>query len=363
MHARAKGFSLVEVLVAVMIGLIGMLVITQVYLTGDAFNRSTMGEGGAQTNGAIGLYTMERDIRLAGYGLNTSGALGCGNIYWYYDPNYSSNIAGGTLPNITLAPVVITVDTVTPSNPDRITVMYSREAERMLPTSISSFNASSSEVSVDGTAGFSQGDLVLLVGPTGCTLGKVTHVQGVAQKLQLNPGISAPHNPPSWGSFPTTYTGGDEILNLGNPIVRTYLIGNDRLRVIDSLLQSGTSTPNDLIDSIVDMRAVYGKDDGGGGATAGDFIVDSWDNVSPATAAGWMQILAIRVGILARISAYERPSSGANCDATTTANAPTWSGGAFPGIDVATATSQDRCYRYRVFETTIPIRNLIWRPA
>jgi type IV pilus assembly protein PilW len=364
MRATQSGFTLVEVLVGVMIGLIGMLVITQVYLTGENFNRSTLGEGGAQSNGLIALYTIERDVRLAGYGLNSAGALGCGNIYWYYDPNYSGNIAGGTLPNIQLAPVVITADTVTPSNPDRITVMYSRDAERMMPTIISGFNASSSEVSVDGTEGFEDGDLVLLVGSGGCTLGRITQVQEGPRKLQLNPGASGKENPPAWGSFPTTYVSGNSILNLGDPVIHAYFIGNDKLRVSDSPFTpgaAGVAPVSDMVDGIVDMRALYGKDDGGGGGTANDFQVDTWNNTTPATSAGWLQVLAVRIGILARIGTYEKPTSGTNCDATTTA--PTWSGGNFPAIDIATPTSQDRCYRYRVFETTVPLRNMIWRPT
>ena len=56
MQQRQRGMSLVEIMVAVMIGLIGILIITQAYLTNDRFNRSTLGEGGAQTNGLAALY-------------------------------------------------------------------------------------------------------------------------------------------------------------------------------------------------------------------------------------------------------------------------------------------------------------------
>src|SRR5690606_30156878 len=89
MRARQLGMSLVEVMVAVLIGMIGVLIITHVYITSDNFNRSTLGEGGAQTNGLIALYTIERDLRMGGYGIANTDALGCGNIYWYYDPDYS----------------------------------------------------------------------------------------------------------------------------------------------------------------------------------------------------------------------------------------------------------------------------------
>lgn len=353
MRNRQAGLSLVEVMVAVLIGLIGILIITQAYITGDRFNRSTLGEGGAQTNGLIALYTVERDVRLAGYGIANTAALGCGDIHWYYDPSYSGS-AGGTLPDIELAPILITV---TAGEPDQVTIMYGTEAERMMPSTISAFNPSSSEVTVDGTAGFQINDLILLVNPAGCTLGKITQVQPGPQKLQLNPGVSAPYNPPAWGSFPTTYNPGDMIMNLGNPIVRSYSINSRKLRVTDGLLQSGASTPQDLVDGILDMRAEYGKD------TNGDGVVETWNTVKPVNSAEWQQVLAARIGVLARIGNFERPSvSGGNCDATTPANAPTWSGATqFTKIDLVTLGSEDRCYRYRVFETTIPLRNMIWR--
>ena len=53
MRIHQRGMSLVEILVAVAIGLIGILIITQAYITSDNFNRTTLGEGGAQTNGTM----------------------------------------------------------------------------------------------------------------------------------------------------------------------------------------------------------------------------------------------------------------------------------------------------------------------
>lgn len=365
MRTAQRGMSLIEIMVAVVIGMIGILIISQAYITSDNFNRSTIGEGGTQTNGVIALYTLERDVRMSGYGLNNSGVLGCGNLYYYFDPNYSANTPGwsgnpASLPNLAIAPTYITVG-ASASTPDQITVMYSRSPERMFPTTLNGFNESSSEMSVDGTEGFAEGDLVLLVGPTGCTLGKVTQVQPGPQKIQLNPGISAPQNPPAWGSFPTNYNSGDSVANLGDPIVRTYRIGTgtsaDRLQVTEGLLSTGAAAAQDLVDEIVDLRAQYGKDT----TLVPDGIVDVWNNTTPVSSAEWLGVLAVRIGVLARIGHYERPS-GANCDATTAQ--PSWSGGQFMAIgDVTTVTNEARCYRYRVFETTVPIRNIIWKAS
>ena len=354
MRARQLGMSLVEVMVAVLIGMIGVLIITHVYITSDNFNRSTLGEGGAQTNGLIALYTIERDLRMGGYGIANTDALGCGNIYWYYDPDYSSNVAGGTLPNITLAPVVITTDTTAPFNdPDRITVMYSTSAERAIAASIEDFNPPSSVIEMDGISGFLEGDLILMVNGTGCTLGKITKVLPGPQKLQLNPGVTAPHNPPAWGSFPTTYGSGDQILNLGNPVVRTYSIFSDasnppRLRATDAMLSAG-GTSLDLVEGIVDLKAQYGKDTDGNGS------IDVWNVTQPVTGDEWLQVKAVRLAVLSRIGVYEKPTGGA-CTATTVL--PTWEGSADRPFVIPEGLPS--CYRYRVFETTVPLRNVIW---
>jgi len=101
------------------------------------------------------------------------------------------------------------------------------------------------------------------------------------------------------------------------------------------------------------MKAQYGKDDGGGG-TPGDGIVDTYDNVTPTTAAQWSQVLAVRIGIVARAATPEKPSGTGGCDTTTVA--PTWVGGTFN----LTADANWQCYRYKIFQNTIPVRNMLW---
>jgi type IV pilus assembly protein PilW len=374
-----RGMSLVEILVAVAIGMIGILIITQAYLSSDSYNRSTLGATGAQTNGTVALYTVQRDLRMSGYGMADSRALGCGNIDYYYQPNYSGSL-GGSLPNLTLAPIVITTAA---GAPDTLTIMYSSDDNRMVPGTLTKpMPSPSSELDVDGTAGFNVGDIVLLVNnssPTTCTMEQITTVQSSSSKIQHNPGGSAPYNPPAGGLFPA-YTTNDLVFNLGNPIVRKYTVVKTdptcttgcqgSLQLTDAIMQGG-GTQYNLIDGIVDLKAQYGKDNGVNNGTisntvyaANDGIIDSYDSATPANSAAWDQVIAVRLAVLARVGNYERPSTpGGNCTATTTL--PTWSGSAsgspFNTIDVTTASSQDRCYRYRVFETVVPLRNMIWR--
>jgi type IV pilus assembly protein PilW len=69
----------------------------------------------------------------------------------------------------------------------------------------------------------------------------------------------------------------------------------------------------------------------------------------------------VRLAVLARSEHYEKPSTpGGACEATTAANRPTWSGGDFLTFNAPGALPS--CYKYRMFETVVPMRNMIWRP-
>jgi type IV pilus assembly protein PilW len=362
-----SGMSLVELMVGMLIGLIGIVIITHLYLTNEEYKRSTTGAGTAQVNGAVALYTMERDIRMAGFGLNHSGALGCScdtvanpgcsSVQYFYNNTYSSppGPSGGALPPLAFVPVLITQGVAAA---DTITLLFGNAPERALPGALSeSMPQPSSEFKVDGTAGFAVNDLVLVTQGSTCMLTQITQVQTAASHLQHNPGASS-WNPAGGGSLLPAFTQGANLFNLGNPTWRTYSIASNRLQVSEVLMSvSAGATPMQLVDDIVDLQAEYGQDMNDDGVVA----AGEWTTVSPTTGAGWQQVIAIRLAVLARSPNYLKPAAGTDCDATTAQ--PSWAGGSFAAKNFATVTSQDRCYKYRAFETTIPLRNMIWRPA
>ena len=57
---RQTGLSLVELMVGMLVGLIGIIIISHLYITNEQYKRSTTGSGAAQVNGAVALYTIER---------------------------------------------------------------------------------------------------------------------------------------------------------------------------------------------------------------------------------------------------------------------------------------------------------------
>src|SRR2546426_9395790 len=81
-RVSGHGFSMVELLVAMLIGLIGMIIIFQVFQVSEGIKRSTTSGGDAQQNGVIALYTIQRDFKKAGMGFNDTRFVGW-NILWY----------------------------------------------------------------------------------------------------------------------------------------------------------------------------------------------------------------------------------------------------------------------------------------
>lgn len=372
--ARMSGMSLMEILIAMAIGLIGIVVITQTYLVNENYKRSTTSAGGAQTNGALALFSIEREARMAGWGISWGAALGCNSIQWSYNGQYSDPPqAGGTLPALILAPVVITDGG---AGPDTVTVMYGTGTERVIPATLSkTMPAPSAELEVDNPQGFSDtpGDMVLIVQGGTCSMTQITQVQPAAGHLQHGPGVTAPYNPPGGGSLLPAFTAGAQVFNLGRPIVNVYSIppppNNSKLQVASlftatssTVVPGFTPTPFTIVEHIVDLQAEYGKDNGVNNGTvaaamytANDGIVDSYDNVTPASGVEWQQVLSVRIGVLARSEHFVKPENvGDPCGATTVA--PSWRGGNFsvPG-------GIPSCFGYRVFETVVPLRNMIWR--
>ena len=64
------GFSLVEIMVALVIGMLGIIVMMQVFAMFEAQKRTTTGGDDAISSGSIALYSLQRDIQHAGWGIS-----------------------------------------------------------------------------------------------------------------------------------------------------------------------------------------------------------------------------------------------------------------------------------------------------
>ena len=165
--------------------------------------------------------------------------------------------------------------------------------------------------------------------------------------------------------FPAAgYPAGSYVVNLGPGLVdRSYAITAGTLRMTEFNNGTATLTTTDLFPQVVNMQALYGKD------TNADGAVDVYNTVTPNTPALWAQVIAIRVALVVRSNQYETE--------IVTAAAPVWDLGATPTVTDADTCGSSQClplpvdtdinatdwknYRYKIYDTVIPLRNLLWR--
>ena len=282
---RQNGFTLVELLVAMSMGLIALSVMFTLFRTS---NRSYVLQdymAEMQQNLRMAMYYISRDVRMAGCGMNLLSAL-----------VPSVQIFNGSESTWTfLLPVK-------PGNatnaPDTIEVFYGDINNGEYDATITQpMPDASSELNVDTSNPFSVGDTVIISdGVTAC-LFVISEVQDVALKLQHNPAES-PFNPPAaFKAFPQGggYGTGSRLYNFGSSRWVTYSI--DRVSDPDhptlvADLHDGT-TPQVIADNIEDIQFYY-------------FMEGVPDTHDPT--GNERRIRAVRISIIARTAEPDRDS-------------------------------------------------------
>ena len=79
MRKRNRGLSLIELMVAVSLGLVTVIVVMQVLSVYEARKRTTTVGNDAEVGAAVGLFMVEREVRMAGAGLTMPAGLACGS--------------------------------------------------------------------------------------------------------------------------------------------------------------------------------------------------------------------------------------------------------------------------------------------
>lgn len=379
---RAQGFTLIELMISVVIGLLAVLFATRMMTDTERSKDGALGGSQSMQNGMMAMFSISGDAEQAGFGLNDPLLVGCDTIF--------TDSAGFVLAtaqrdgvNVTpLAPAVI-VNGGTGS--DTLT-LYSGSAMGGTPTMRLIANyLESSELSVDRVPyGFNVGDVIVVAPEDGdgkCALAQVSTVSDGASPTLGIADTSVRFNTGSLGrEFPGSTS---RVFNLGRAsglAFHTWKVTENVLRL--SATNLGNSGELQAVaDNIVSIKAQYGFDT----RAADDFDpekgmqVGQWSNtmidVDKDEVVGgpgdYQRIAALRIAVVARNKAPERPAAGGECT-TTTEEVKVFQTEQPNGVDAvkvtlnlddATATVNWKCYRYRAFETIVPLRNAGWRPT
>jgi type IV pilus assembly protein PilW len=364
--AGQAGITLVELMVGLLIGMLAILVISQVLLMSEGQKRTTTGGADAQVNGALALYAMQRDIQTAGYGLTSSPAIvGC--------PISARFNGGGALPAgfaTTLAPVFITPEASRPvgSVGDSIRMLASSKNTYSVPTRVipPAYAVNGLSFPVTASMGFAQGDLALVAADAvqPCWVFQVT----AAPTANSVPRADAPNGWNSAGTPSQAYGDGSILVNLGTLVDNRYEINNRVLELSSFDLANPNAAPRPTLavqSDIVNLRAFYGRDT----SVTADGIIDVYDTTTPTTNDGWLRLRSVRLIVVARSGQYEKEIVTAANPIWDVGTAPATTGAAACGgsacltIDVGAGVAGDveaKHYRYKIFETIVPLRNMLW---
>jgi type IV pilus assembly protein PilW len=391
---KQTGITLVELLVAMTIGLGITLAVSSVLIATENHKRTTTSTNDAQQTGSYGFYALDKALRGAGSGIAASafppdvGVFGChlnaGGIFpraTPFPPPFAGFLGGVTNP-LNVAPVLIGQGQSLGGS-DVIMVMGGSGSAGGVSRQITG-GGGGTTATLDNTVGFAINDLVLVSqsGVPDCLMEQVTPPYTPPTPTLIFGGIYSTATASSTTMAALAANTSSYVTPLGNAganNVQFMLFGVDDNRTLYSydLLQNlnlvggvGVDSAQAIADGVVQMNALYGID------TNGDGKQDAWTAPDATTVPAWdintvmnspvqmKQIVSVRVALVVRGQYYDL--NGGTAAVPIPVSPPTLT--IFNGLVNSAGTSlaqqinlnaTERQFRYRVFEFTVPLRNML----
>lgn len=373
--------TLVELLVAMIIGLALTLAITSLLIASENHKRTTTSTNDAEQTGAYAFYALDRSLRSAGSSFAESayvtdrGVMGCklnAATIWprasALPTPFGTSSFQVTSANLRMAPALIAKNQSLSGTDDVLVVMGGSGAAGGVSRQVTNAGTSTTLV-LDNTVGFLPGDVALVSQSlvSDCLIEQVASVSGSTLNLggtYYTAGSST--TLATLSSSTSSY-----VTPLGNAAANNiqltlFGVGSNRTLYSYDLLQnlklvqgSGADTSQAIADGVDQMHAIYGID------TNGDGIQDNWAGASDAgydiatvmaTPATMRTIVAVRVALVMR---GQYPDKNLVSPATLTLFSGLTNAGGTSLQQTVNLSANDQNYRYRVFEFTVPLRNML----
>lgn len=317
------GFGLVELMIAMTLGLVLLGGIGYVFIGSRGAFRTTDNLSRIQENARYALDVMSRDIRMAGY-------VGCGNIA----SMTVKTIANAPVPQMTAGNALIgdddgaNFDLAHPgmrAAGDVLSIMGAFSSGVNLTGNLIPANAN---VQVNGNPdGFKQGDVLMVTNCTNADVFKVTNNPGSSGTVTLTHANSS-----NTGNRVGSYSSDAFVMRVDR---YSYFIGTNPAgnRALYRVGLDGNA--EELVEHVHDMQLRYGLD------TNADGAVDSY-STTPGT---WTQVVSVTVNLLMR-----SPDN----NISTATQSVTFNNGTF---NASAAGPNDQRRLYQVFSSTVGVRN------
>lgn len=365
-HRRQRGFSLVELLVALAISGILMAGVIQVFSGSKQTDRLAMAMARVQENGRFAIDILNEELQHVGY-------MGCLNPNAFVVANDDKNptiypAASRVIqasnyplfrPNTTFNPPDVTNNIVRGLNDfaagtadiDFNNGSVSVNANPLEGTdALFSMRASSGGVILQNNAGFSgpltiqdnqfgfqTGQIALITNCTGANVFAITGISTAAPwTMEHNIGATNITD-----TFSTQYEAGSEIRRL---VFNTYYVRNNPLGIPSLYRNNVYVGETEMIQGVESLQVLYGHYDPNGTASLTDDRI-RWvdaDTIDTTASLEWREVVSVRLALLMRDEDNVLPQSGPNSFDLLGTN--------------VTPLANDRRIR-KVFTTTAKIRN------
>jgi len=340
---RVRGSSLIEVMVGIVIALLLGLVVMGMAIGFAATQRQAVGSTAATGSGAAALDALRTPVLQAGLGFFGSSSYRCGTL------NFS---VGSTARWDGSAFTPFTVTRPASGFSDTLELLHASSVYGGADVPL--VNASASVASLSSHLPASLGQAVLLspaAAGGACMVRSITGITPATTSSyeQLSFGASDTDGRYNQASFttPASYTHGDRIALLGSLSAYRYQVSNRMFQQLD-LVSGSTAT---LAREVMAFRAQYGI-----AASSGIRTLSSWVEPSGSWAAlgssNIDRVLALRLQLLLRSAQPEKRDAATGACAATVTPPTLITGESF------TLSEDDKCYRYRLVTTVIPLRNI-----
>ncbi len=362
---RARGFSIVELMVAVTLALIVTAAVMAAFLGSRSSFMSTSGMAAVSDNGRFALDFLQSAVRGAGYmACNTTHSqlsllnAGPSPIYYNYGQPLGGYEANNTLSNpFTLATPPVTADPSTgdwqaSSGPawggggldaalankviknSDVLVVYSSLRSTQPPAIVTNIASGANSFQVQNAYNLTGGQIAVIAD---CAKSVVFQIQSVSGTTVQFATSGSPGN--SASSFPVSFQIGSQVTPVDTTV---YYIGQgaDGDGALFSLDLNGTSAfgaPNELVPDIETMQILYGVD------TTGTQTVSTY--VPAQQVVDFNTVMSVKIAVLAasQLGAVPKPTAAQTFNLLgNTVTAP------------ATLDTRAR----QVFEITVSIRNM-----
>lgn len=371
MHRHLAGFSLIELMVAMVIGLVLSLAVSRVLITSQEAKLTTTSVNDINQTGSYLAYVLDRSVRSAGSGFaQRRDNFGCllnasrgGTIILPRAsvPAPFASVSG----QFRLAPVLVYRDAALAGS-DVIAVMAGTAGFGEAPLPLIAGSATTSQVLLPNTLGYQANTMVLLADSAlpACMIQQVasSFAEAGDQTLPLaGTYFDATGSTVNLVNFSVSGSSVAMAIGRGSPSLnppefRLYGVGaNATLFSFDLLRSDGLNASVPMADGVVEMRAIYGVDSDGNGT------LDAWvsPGATPWTAAELLDgtnasrlrlasIVALRMGLILRTSLPEKDEVGRSSITLFTGLA---------GEVTRSFTGAELNFRYRTIELTVPLRN------